>query len=236
MTTKYFILSKPKNNLANNNENDQIVFLNDRDVHILPHVNMDYYSKNGLFENNLIEWCKQFCSKEKVFLDIGAHSGTYSISLSDYCKEVYAFEPQKMTYYALCGGVALSHKQNITCVGAGLGSAEQTGKATLNIVSDDGGGSSLHATKGVLRKETITIDCLDSFNIENIGFIKMDVEENELYVLKGAVETLEKSNYPTILFESNRDNPELFGFLQNDLPYKIIKIVGVLNMYLASVK
>jgi hypothetical protein len=25
---------------------------------------------HGLFENNLIEWCKQFCEKDKVMLDI----------------------------------------------------------------------------------------------------------------------------------------------------------------------
>ena len=234
MTTKYFILSKPTKDNITNDKDNQILFLNNRDVHILPHVNMEYYSNHGLFENNLIEWCKQFCSKEKVFLDIGAHSGTYAISLSDYCKEVYAFEPQKMTYYALCGGVALSNKQQINCINIGLGSIEQCGYKTLNIVSDDGGGSSLHATTGILKTETIIIKNLDSFDISNIGFIKMDVEENELYVLKGAAETLKKSDYPTILFESNIHNPELFDFLQNYLPYKIIKIDGVQNMYLAT--
>ena len=235
MTTTYFILSKPTKDNITNDKDNQILFLNNRDIHILPQVNMDYYCKHGLFENNLIEWCKQFCSKEKTILDIGAHSGTYSISLAHYCKEVIAFEPQKMTYYALCGGVALSNKRNVTCMNIGLGSIEQVGYKTLNIVSDDGGGSSLHTTTGILQQETIKIEDLDSFNIENIGFIKMDVEENELYVIKGAMNTLKKSGYPTILFESNSDNPELFQYLQNELPYKIINISGVSNMYLATV-
>ena len=234
MSTKYFILSKPKNENIANNEKNQLFFLNDQDTHILPEVNLEYYCKHGLFEKELIEWCKQFCSKDKVFLDIGAHSGTYAISVADVSKEVWAFEPQQMTYYALCGGVALSSKRNIICKQLGLGSVNQVGQKTLNIVSNDGGGSSLHSTTGILRQETIDIVELDSMNIENIGFIKMDVEENELHVLMGARNTLKQSNYPPILFESNTDNPTLFNYITNELNYKIITLSGVNNMFLAS--
>jgi FkbM family methyltransferase len=235
MTTKFFILSKTPNENISNNENNQIVYLNNRIVHILPEVNIDYYCKYGLFENQLIEWCKQFLKKDKVFLDIGAHSGTYSLSLADYCKEVWAFEPQKMTYYSLCGGVALSNKRNITCKQIGLGSKDQVGYQTLNIVSSDGGGSSLHSTSGILCQETIEIVELDSFNIENIGFIKMDVEENEMFVLQGATETLRKSGWPTIIFESNNENQELFNYIQIELNYRLMRISGVNNMYLAVI-
>jgi FkbM family methyltransferase len=235
MTTKFFILSKTPNENISNNENNQIVYLNNRIVHILPEVNIEYYCKYGLFENQLIEWCKQFLKKDKVFLDIGAHSGTYSLSLADYCKEVWAFEPQKMTYYSLCGGVALSNKRNITCKQVGLGSKDQVGYQNLNIVSNDGGGSSLHSTSGILCQETIEIVELDSLNIENIGFIKIDVEENELFVLQGARETLRKSGWPTIIFESNNENQELFNYIQRELNYRLMRISGVNNMYLAQI-
>lgn len=93
-----------------------------------------------MFEKNLIEWCKQFCKKDQNILDIGAHSGTYTISLADYCKNVYAFEPQKMTFYSLCGSIALSNITNTTCLNYGLGSSEQVGKQILKIISADGGG------------------------------------------------------------------------------------------------
>ena len=62
----------------------------------------------------------------------------------------------------------------------------------------------------------------------------MDVEDNELFVLKGALITLKRSNYPIILFESNNSNEELFSFLKN-LNYKIVQINGYSNMFLASV-
>ena len=235
MSCKYFILTKPADkDISHNNEN-QIIFLNNSKTYILPEVNIDYYFKHGLFESNLIDWVRQFCNKSKNFLDIGAHSGTYSICLSNSCNHVYSFEPQKMTYYTLCGSVALSNINNITCINIGLGSSEQIGTQTLNIVSYDGGGSSLFVNNtNVLATETIKINTLDSFNLENIGFIKMDVEENELFVLKGALNTLKQSNYPTILFESNNSNEELFSFLKN-LNYKIIQISGCSNMFLASI-
>jgi FkbM family methyltransferase len=199
---------------------------------------MDYYAKYGLFENQLIEWTKQLLIKDKIFLDIGSHTGTYAITLADLCAEVYCFEPQKMTYYALCGSVALSNKHNITCFQTGLGSEDQVGTKTLNIVSNDGGGSSIHITNDILREEKIEVRTLDSYNIENIGFIKMDVEENELDVLKGAKDTIIKSNYPKILFESNptdvKRQETLFEYITTTLKYRIIQIGGYSNMYLAE--
>jgi len=236
MSCKYFILTKPTNKPVNQDEDNQITFLNAK-TYVLPQTNIEYYISNGLFEKDLIAWTVQFCSKDKNMLDIGAHSGTYSISLADNCKHIYAFEPQKMTYYSLCGSIALSNILNVTCINYGLGSDDQVGVTTLNIVSLDGGGSTLHQNANqIIATEEIQIRTLDSFNLSNIGFIKMDVEENEIFVLQGAQNTLKKSNYPTIIFESNNTNHELFQYLKN-LNYDIIQISGnYTNMYLANYK
>ena len=234
MTTKYFILTNSDEDTSNTG-NQQLYFINNKKTFILPYNIINYYSQNGLFESNLIQWARNvFGTSNKNFLDIGAHTGTYSISLSDKFNHVYCFEPQKSTFYALCGSVALSNISNITCYQSGLGSPEQVGKLSLKVISNDGGGSSLHATSNILREEEIEVRTLDSFNIENIGFIKMDVEDNELYVLKGSIETLEKSNYPPILFESNRENEDLFSFFKSTLGYNITSINGYSNMFLAS--
>lgn len=234
MSTRYFILSKPLSSPINDSNQQHVISLAPTNIYLLPHVNMDYYIKHGLFECQLIEWCKQFCSKDKIFLDIGAHSGTYTISLADVSKEVYSFEPQKMTYYSLCGSVALSGKENVSCFQVGLGSPEQVGRQILKIVSHDGGGSSLHSTTGILREEPIDIKTLDDYELDNVGFIKMDVEENELFVIKGALKTIRRNNYPTIIFESNFENTELFDYIRS-IGYKnIIKLVGCHNMFLTN--
>ena len=227
MSTKYFILAKSE-------QDNQIVVLNNPETHILPQVNLNYYSTNGLFEQSLIDWSSQFCDKSKIFLDIGAHSGTYTISLAKHCKEVHSFEPQRMTYYSLCGSVALSNIQNAFCHNFGLGSEQQSGQQTLKIVSNDGGGSTIHSTNAVLKEEEIQIKTLDSLNLQNIGFIKIDVEGNELDVIKGATNSLKLSNFPKILFESNTQDPELFTYIV-DLGYSIVNISGYTNMFLATV-
>ena len=233
MSTKYFLYVKAESESTDSDKKSQIFFPNSPQTFLLPQVNMDYYNRNGLFEKGLIEWCKQFGDGSKVMLDIGAHTGTYSLCLANKFSQVHSFEPQKMTYYALCGSVALSGLTNVVCHQIGLGDQAQVGTQTLNIVSNDGGGSSLHQTGTILKQETIEIKTLDSLNLDNIGFIKMDVEENELYVLKGAVNTLRRSRFPKILFESNGVNEPLFTFLK-ELGYGIIKISGFGNMFLAS--
>ena len=229
----YFILTKPFDSDISCDKKNQIVYVKEK-VYILPKNNISYYITNGLFEKGLIEWCKQFCKKNQNMLDIGAHSGTYTISLAEHCKHVYSFEPQKMTYYSLCGSVALSNITNVTCLNHGLGSEEQVGKQTLQIVSSDGGGSSLHNNNNhsVLQTEEIEVRTLDSFDIDNIGFIKIDVEDNELQVLLSGQTTLERSNYPKILFEMNTENNQLIDFLKS-INYNIISISGCNNMFLA---
>ena len=238
MTTKYIILTKEERDAADNNEKNQIFYINKPLTYLMPSVNHTYYAERGLFENNLIEWCKQFCRKDAVFLDIGAHTGSYAITLAPYASRVFAFEPQKMTYYALCGGVALSGITNVECLKLGLGNEAHTGAKTLHIVSNDGGGSTVHAPPSdkVLNSELIEIRTLDSLGMQGqISFIKMDVEENELQVLQGGMETIVRCGYPKILFESNsQTNTALFDYLREILGYQIVKVNGFFNMYLAE--
>jgi hypothetical protein len=82
--------------------------------------------------------------------------------------------------------------------------------------------------------EEIEIRTLDSFQLDNVGFIKMDIEGNELDCLKGSVETIKRSGNPTIIFESNTpNNPELFNYIVKELGYRsVFPITGVNNMFI----
>jgi len=228
MSTKYFILAKQHTDDTANDSRNQLMYPNTQTVYILPANNLSYYADHGLFEKALIDWCRQFC-KNTSMLDIGAHTGTYSIALSMYTNKVHSFEPQKMTYYALCGSIALSDAKNVTAYNVALGAPDQVGTQTLNIRSQDGGGSSLQPfTDPVLAQEQVEVRTLDSYNFQNIGFIKMNV-------LKGAVQTIKQNNYPTILFESNHENKVLFEYILDTLGYgNIIPIKGMRNMFLTE--
>ncbi len=205
--------------------------------YLLPVGNMEYHRNYGLFENTLIEWCKQFCNKAKSFVDIGAHTGTYSISLAPYCNHVHAFEPQKDIFYALCGGIALSNLNNVSAYNLALGAHTQIGTATLYVEPNDGGGTSLIPQEGY-EKHSTEIYSLDylAYTVENIGFIKIDAEGSEYNILLGAKEILKLNNYPPILFENNQNNitsGDVVTLLQ-EYGYNIVEVNNYPNMFLAT--
>jgi hypothetical protein len=195
----------------------------------------------GVPEAAIINWAKgQFCDKNKTFIDGGAHMGVYSVLLSDSFKEVHSFEAQKRTYFQLCGNVFLNEKENVRPYNVAITSPAKANQiTTLSIVSKDGGGSTIcqpHAP--VLATEKVKTATIDSFHIENVGLIKLDIEGNELKALEGARNTIERSNKPPIIFEANNDawftdqKKELFGYL-NQNGYDIVEIKPFDNMYVA---
>ena len=82
---------------------------------------------------------------------------------------------------------------------------------------------------------------LDSFELSNIGFIKIDVEGYEYKVLKGGINTIINNNYPPILFElwdidnknmTQEKHDELKNFIEN-LGYEILWYWGDYDTHLA---
>lgn len=182
---------------------------------------------NGEFALLEREICKVFILnnrlKEGVVLDIGANLGSFSLPLSKI-KEAdsinfMCFEPQKIVFQQLCGNVILNQSSNIQTYNIALG--ERSG--ILNIPqldlanSDNVGGYSLDETIRRNREEkpgfssrnsytgeieTVDLKTLDSYEIKkNIIFMKIDVEGNELEVIKGAYNTFKQHSFPPILFE-----------------------------------
>lgn len=194
---------------------------------------------NGLPEQSLIDWCRQFCQADKVFVDIGAHAGMYALSLAPYCHEVQAFECQRETYYQLCGGVALNAYWNVHPHHVALG-AQSAPAVPLYVVSPDGGGTTLHATTEAFETQHVEKRTLDSYQLKDVGFLKLDVEGSEEEVLRGAVNTLRESGYPPFIFESwlqeehKVQRESLHRFIQESLGYRLVPITGYPYMLLAT--
>jgi FkbM family methyltransferase len=136
-------------------------------------------------------------------IDGGAHKGIYSYYLSFLCKNVYAFEPNPTMFNYLKAAVP----GNVTCYQAAL--SETSGNAEFNIPVSPG---RFHHTQGSLLnvegaegsvKINVDIQRIDDLNLTNIGFIKLDIEGNELSALKGAVNLLQSCR-PVILAEATK--------------------------------
>ncbi len=199
----------------------------------------------GIYEWPLIQWCEQFLTPDTIFVDIGAHMGTYSIHLAKFCKGVHAFEAQWGTYLNLCGGLGLNERFNVVPYHMALGSPDDAGKTlALNHVSNDGGGSTMESnyakqTGEILATEMVRVRTLDSFNLNDVGFLKLNVEGWELNVLKGARQTLERCSWPKFIFEAWTNDwyfeqkETLFAYVR-DLGYNVVPIAGIDNMFLAA--
>ena len=206
------------------------------------------FAHHGNYEQRLIEWVASLMDSSKIFLDIGAHVGTYSLHMAKQCSGVHSFECCPKTFNYLCANIALQELDSqITPHRTALGEAPGNIPYYLHSPAD-GGGNSCISFKG---KESCSINVpvatLDSFHLENIGFIKIDVEGFEKNVLQGGLETLQRSGYPRIVFESWRPQRESQGIpavkLRNELfdyihsiGYTITPINGWDEMFIAEYK
>lgn len=146
---------------------------------------------------------------ETVF-DIGAHMGAYAYFMRQNVGKngsVHAFEPQTMLYKQLLLNKHLLQWNNVTINNLAL--SDTKGFATLNIplykgkADTEGASILIHSEKSLYTTENVTTETLDNYcNQNNLapGFLKIDVEGNELKVLQGGIETIKKY-MPKILVE-----------------------------------
>lgn len=167
---------------------------------------IDDYIKNILRTNTPWEpentaLINRYAKPGTTVLDIGAHIGTHTIGMANAVGptgKVYAFEPSKKIYRELCMNAALNHAGNITPIRAALGRKPGVISVVASTFPNNEGSSFvIHDARGDNKAAVIR---LDDLHLENISFIKIDVENMEGEVLAGAIETIKK-NRPTLLVE-----------------------------------
>ena len=211
--------------------NDKIIQCNDGNKNFNCYINDTTITNNikaGVpWEKFMHKYFKKYSDKNKIALDIGANIGTHTIYLSDYFKEVYAFEPQKNIFTILESNVKLNNSTNIITHNFGLGDLNKKEKMDSYDVNSFVNQGSIGIDKtGYSNGETIHIKILDEMNLDNIKFIKIDVEGYEYNVLKGSKKTIEKSR-PFIIIEINiKSIKNYFNILNffKEINYKLIRI------------
>lgn len=133
------------------------------------------------------------CREFRVAVDVGAHVGLWSMQLAKKFSRVEAFEPVQVFRDCFIRnamqpagvGVIALHEY-------ALGAAP--GKVRMAYDPADSGGTHVGGD-GDIEMRT-----LDSFELQNVDFIKIDCEGYEHHVLEGARETLKRC-MPTIIVE-----------------------------------
>jgi FkbM family methyltransferase len=150
-----------------------------------------------------------FCDKEKIAIDIGANTGTYSYYMAKYSKSVIAFEPNTDLWAHLHRVLGPDFHLEAAALSGTSSTAtlridhHNTGVATIEDKND----LSCVADKSIVVSRTVETRTLDSFELANVSMIKIDVEGHEEAVIEGARETIER-NRPVFIIESeDRHNP-----------------------------
>lgn len=147
------------------------------------------------YEGTLSLMLQAIAKPGTIAIDIGAHVGVHTIFMSRKVGNsgaVISFEPNKKLYMEHLYNLEFNNCENVIPICKGLGECAK--KETLHRITIE----QEDALEGV--GDEIEIVPLDSFGLTNVSVIKMDVENYEYFVLKGAKNTLLR-NRPPILFE-----------------------------------
>jgi FkbM family methyltransferase len=182
-----------------------------------------------IYEPEILDIMKKLIPSNGTFFDIGANIGWYSLNMKKLYSDlnIYAFEPVPKTFNYLITNLELNSLNGVKTFNFGF--SNQEGKFDIYYYPQVSGNASLSNLSGNENVEKIscTIKRLDDFikteSIENIDFIKCDVEGAEFSVLKGAKETIVKFQ-PIILIELLRKWAAKFNYHPNDVIEYLAKL------------
>ena len=130
--------------------------------------------------------------QHRIALDIGANVGLWSRDLVRHFDQVIAFEPVAMFRECLQRNVTAP---NITVQSVALG--DQDGQVSMIITEGNTGHTHVDPSS---RGGDTTIVRLDSMELSNVDYIKIDCEGYEYRILQGAEQTIQRCR-PVIVIE-----------------------------------
>lgn len=160
------------------------------------------YYRNGFYEQGTMHVIGACLRPGDVFVDAGASVGQMSFHAARLVGargRVLAFEPAPERHRDLVAGIAINAFTNVTALAAGL--AAEQGELHLYLR-----GSPSMADQS-RREDTLSVpvfrldDVLAEQAVENVRFLKIDVEGLEPEVLLGATRLLHSAEPPIVCYE-----------------------------------
>ncbi len=177
-----------------------------------------------------------FKVKGKIFLDIGAHIGKYSILYSDYWGKIYAFEPEPSNFENLTVNISLNNLRDKIVP---LNFAISNGNTEIDFFLSEYSVTHSIVNKQFSKSIKVKAISLDNFfkdfniNIEEVDLIKIDVEGAENLVLGGMKSCFNKFKGRLIIeiWENNIDSRKFVEKILKEYNFNLKRIKG--DYYLA---
>lgn len=188
-------------------------------------------------------------SKQKIFFDIGANIGLFTLYASSLntSLKVFAFEPSGLNLGILDRNVSINKlEKKITIIPFALSKK----KYSLNMISETylyEGGSQISLDKPINDRgnffQPLTKYKTISFSLDYLiyikvlplpNFIKLDVDGNELEILYGSKEILKNTKLKAIIVEVNLKNKKYYKISALLKQYGFLKANHPLNNKIIS--
>ncbi len=181
---------------------------------------LERYRVESIFEKEpeTIAWIDSWkaSEQEKVFYDIGANIGIYSLYAAETAKNtnVFAFEPVSNNYLALQSNVWLNQANNVYPFNIALSKENKIKNLYLSDLRVGNSGAQIDAPfnekseafqpQKVEKVLSLSVDQLvKNFDLPTPNYIKIDVDGHETDILNGMTDTLKNSDLKSILIEFN---------------------------------
>jgi FkbM family methyltransferase len=141
--------------------------------------------------------------KGGLCLDVGAAQGSYSVEMLKCGRRVLAFEPLFDIYAEDLGGL-LATQPNLSVLP--YAASNRAGRTTIRVPQFAGKWQPQRASisqdfSGVPHQDfNVPLVTIDSLDLVDVGFIKVDVEGNEINVILGALGLIHRDR-PVLLIE-----------------------------------
>jgi FkbM family methyltransferase len=175
----------------------------------------------GAYENDETAMCRRLVAPGALILDIGANIGWTALHFATCAPDtrVWCFEPIPGTRAHLERNLALNGIANVTVCPFGL--ADKAGELTFYCYKEGFGNASLANVSGRDSVEEVvcSVRRLDEVVLEHgltPSFLKVDVEGAELFVLRGALQTLRRHT-PVVFAEMLRKWAATFDYHPNEI-------------------
>ena len=155
------------------------------------------------YQKNKLDIALGFVKNFTTAIDGGANYGIMSYNLNSRFSKIYAFEVDTPVRECLKKNVETFQLDNVVVCDCGLSDKEEL--VSLNYLKNTFG---THINKQVAG--THICKTLDSFELTDVGFIKLDCEGYEPYILRGAEQTIKKYK-PVILMEEKNYSGKYYG-------------------------